>query len=154
MYRRRSGLKSYTPSTREELYAQLLDSLNLEFGSNNLWQGAFEEWKANGAVWEKLIVCETLLLLDRANNGKERITLDSLSEIQSRVWGYFKNLSSKDVGEVKVRDEFLKVVSSSPELPEELRAALLESLKQPFEARENKFRGIVGLNLIQGGEDG
>ena len=57
---------------------------------------------------------------------------------------------TKDVGRDQVMREFEKVVSSSPDLPEDIRRVFWECLKQPFEAGENSFRKIVGLNPVEG----
>jgi hypothetical protein len=50
--------------------------------------------------------------------------------------------------------EFERAVSSCPDLPEVIREDLLKYLREPFHTRENLFRRVVGLNPLQGAENG
>jgi hypothetical protein len=50
--------------------------------------------------------------------------------------------------------EFERAVSSCPDLPEVIREDLIKYLREPFHTRENLFRTVVGLNPLQGAEDG
>lgn len=153
-------------SRKAELFANLLNSIESEYGgqlesfSDSFKKAKFDEWKKVGPVWEKLVTCQALILMNRINSrqGEWKIDPDSpfFSKIRNEVWTHFKNLSPeeiKDINEKNVTDEFEKAVSSSPELAEELKKMFLKCLREPFQNRENIFRRVVGLNQLHGGED-
>ena len=145
-----------------------MDSLNRLLGidSESFERAKFEEWKKNGeAMWQKEIISLALILKyrigDRVGLGRDLqgITLDPpfLSEIWHEVWTHFENLPLEEIRDVdrgQAVSEFEKVISSSLDLPEATREDLLKSLKKPFHTRENLFRRVVGLNPLEGEENG
>jgi len=156
MHRRKSGTRFYDTLTHIELFLELLDSVNLKFGRTEGYGAeVFDEWKQNGPLWQRLVTCQELILLNR---GGPMIKLDSpfFLKVRNEVWIHFESLPPEDTGSIseeRVIKEFERVVSSSNDLPENFRGIFLECLKRPFEPGENRFRQICGLPRQEGGED-
>lgn len=146
-----------------------MSSIESQYGwqTESLERAKFDEWKKNGAMWQKEVISLALILKDRIGDriGLMRevdgITPDPpfLSEIRNEVWTHFENLppeETKDVGRARIIAEFERAVSSCPDLPEASKEVYLENLKKPFRSRENIFRRVVGLDslLLHGEEDG
>lgn len=154
-------------SRKAELFGNLLSSIESQYGwqTDSLERAKFDEWKKNGAMWQREIISEALILKARLGDriGLMRevdgITPDPpfLSEIRNEVWTHFENLppeETRDVGRSRVVSEFEKVISSSLDLPDATKEVFIESLKKPFCSRGNLFRRVVGLNPLEGEKDG
>lgn len=149
------------------LFDNLLSSIEGQYGweIDSFERANFDEWKKNGAMWQREVLSEALILEYGIGAHIESvrdvhgITLDPpfLLKIYDEVWTYFENLpleETRDVKRSRVVGEFEKVVSSHLDLPEGTREALLKSLKKPFHTRENIFRRVVGLDPLEGEKDG
>ena len=155
-------------SRKAELFDNLLSSIESQYCEQfeSLERAKWDEWKKNGPRWQKEVISEALILKYRIRiadripvvrdaNGMP-LDLPFLSEIRNKVWIHFENLppkETKDVGRDQVVNEFKRVVSTM-DISQATKEAYLESLKKPFSSNENKFRKVVGLNPLQGEENG
>ena len=119
---------------------------------------AYAEWKGNAPLWQKEVICETLILENRLRERGELVGKPLLSRVLQEVWTFFESLppeETKDAGRDQVLDEFKEVVSSSMDnIAEGTRGAIWEALRKPFSPRENIFREVVGLAPLEGDKDG
>ena len=156
-------------SRKAELFGNLLSSIESEYGeeTESLDKARFDEWTRNGPTWQKELTSEALIIqgwlgdhvgLVRDARGMAREP-PFLSKIQKEVWTHFENHppeETRNVGRVRmiVMAEFERAISSCLDLPEATRQDLLKYLKEPSHTFESKFRGIVGLGPLSGGEGG
>ena len=156
-------------SRKAELFGNLLSSIESEYGeeTESLDKARFDEWTRNGPTWQKELTVQSLIIWGWLNDhisivrdihGMAREP-PLLSKIHDEVWTHFENHppeGTKDAGRIRmiVKAEFERAISSCPDLPEAIREELINYLKEPSHTYESKFRKVVGLNPIQGGEDG
>ena len=148
-----------------------MSSIESEYGeqseSLDEIRARFDEWTRNGPTWQKELTSEALIIWDwlsdhvaavRDIRGMVRKP-PCLSKMSNEVWTHFENHppeETEDAGSARmiVMAELERAISSCPDLPEATREDLIKYLREPFHTYENKFRKVVGLNPIQGGEDG
>ncbi len=135
--------RSFSALKKEELFDQLFNSLEAEFGQEfkAVDDIVFNHWRKEGPLWQRELVALRLSLEDCLGRDQP-----FLGEIYRDVWNHFEGLpieESKDVGSAQVMAEFRKVISNR--LPDGTREIFLKALEEPLRADDGCFRRVVGL---------
>ena len=147
-----------------------MSSIESEYGeqseSLDEIRARFDEWTRNGPTWEKELTVQTLIIWDwlsdhvgivRDIRGMVREP-PFLSKMHNEVWAHFESHppeETRDAARVRmiVMAEFERSISSCVDLTEATRGELIKYLREPTHTFESKFRRIVGLSPLLGGEE-